>query len=230
MRRTGLGFALLVVIAGACSGDGSHAPTEAAATAPGARHLIYLHGRIVQQAQSPRPRHPDFGFYELDEILAAFRQRGFVVEGEIRPRGTSVEESADHVVERLRGLLSSGVAPQRITVVGASMGAGIALLAAARLGDPEVRFAVLGACLSANVRHLAAAEGAPPSGHVLAIREASDEATAGCPPWADDAELAPRLVAREIEIDTGLRHGFLYRPLAVWLEPVLAWAGADPPE
>ena len=52
-------------------------------------HLIYLHGRIVQEQQSARPEHPRFGVYELEEILDAFRARGFVVSGEIRPRAAS---------------------------------------------------------------------------------------------------------------------------------------------
>jgi hypothetical protein len=29
---------------------------------------------------------------------------------------------------------------------------------------------------------------------------------------------------REILLDTGLRHGFLYRPLREWVEPVVDWA------
>ncbi len=33
-------------------------------------------------------------------------------------------------------------------------------------------------------------------------------------------------VAREIVVHTGLGHGFLYRPLPEWLNPVVEWAGA----
>lgn len=33
-------------------------------------------------------------------------------------------------------------------------------------------------------------------------------------------------VARELVLDTGLRHGFLYRPLPAWVEPVARWADA----
>jgi hypothetical protein len=97
----------------------------------GPRHLIYLHGRIVQDQQSPRPRHPEFGHYELEQILAAFRKRGFVVTGGIRPKGEAPSASAD--------------------------------------------------------------------------------------PHAT-------LVVRELLLDTGLRHGFLYRPLREWVEPAVEWA------
>ena len=218
MTRHRAALAALMTILGAASSD--------AAGATSARHLIYLHGRIVQEQQSPRPQHPEFGYYELEKILAAFRQRGFVVSGEMRPKANSVSQSADHVVEQVRHLLQSGVAAERVTVVGASMGAGIAMLASARLQEPKLRFAVLGACLDENVRGLRAEEGKAPSGNLLAIRESSDTFTARCSAWKDDPKAAPSLHAREILLNTGLSHGFLYRPLPEWLNPVVDWAQA----
>src|SRR5262245_54536895 len=95
--------------------------TVAASPPAPARHLIYLHGRIVQEQQSARPKHPQFGYYELDAILDAFRARGFVVSGEIRPKSISVEGAADHVVAEVKRLRASGVPAERITVVGGSM-------------------------------------------------------------------------------------------------------------
>jgi pimeloyl-ACP methyl ester carboxylesterase len=193
-----------------------------------ARHLIYLHGRIVQDQQSARPRHPRFGYYEVEAILAAFRKRGFAVSGEIRPKSASVAESADRVATQVRLLLDSGVPADHVTVVGASMGAGIALVAAARLHEPGLRFAILGACLSENVRAMTARGGRGPSGHVLSIREASDEATEPCAPWKNDPGRFPSLEAREKVLHTGLAHGFLYCPLPEWVDPVVEWALAKP--
>src|SRR5262245_52189777 len=137
------------------------AGTLPAADAP-ARHLIYLHGRIVQERQSARPTSPDYGTYELEKILAAFRDRGFVVTGEIRPKDASVSESAARVVDQVHKLLASGVPADHVTVVGASMGASIAYLASAKLQNADVRFAMLGACLSENVRALVSEEGKGP--------------------------------------------------------------------
>jgi pimeloyl-ACP methyl ester carboxylesterase len=148
------------------------------------------------------------------------------VSGEIRPKAASVTESADRVVAQVRRLLASGVPADRITVVGASMGAAIALAASARLRNPDVRFCVLGACLSESVRGLLADEGKGPSGHVLSIREATDDSTGACKPWKTDADSRSLLVAREIVVNTGLSHGFLYRPLPEWVNPVVEWAGA----
>lgn len=199
------------------------------------RHLFYLHGRIVQQEQSARPVHPRFGAYELDAILDAFRARGFVVHDGIRPRSLSVDDAAARLAEEIRGLLAGGVPAERIAVVGASMGAAIAIAASAELGEPEVRYALLGACLSGNVTGRRERHGKAPSGVLLSIREKSDETTEPCPAWRDDPPSGRALRVRELVVDTGLAHGFLYRPLPEWFEPVVEWAlagdtaGSAPP-
>jgi pimeloyl-ACP methyl ester carboxylesterase len=189
-----------------------------------ARKVIYLHGRIVQDQQSARPKHPEWGYYELNAILKTLRDRGFDVTGEIRPKGRSVEQSADHVVAQVRALLEAGIPPDRITVVGGSMGASIALLASVRLQNPELRFAVLGACMSANVPALLAEHGAKPAGRFLSFVEKSDELSSPCPAWSEAAG-APTLSVREVVLETGQHHGFLYRPLPEWVEPLVAFAG-----
>jgi hypothetical protein len=222
--------ALVVLAVGALSagGAGSAAPAPPSRADASARHLIYLHGRIVQDTQSARPRSPRFGYYELDRIRDTFRSRGFFVTAEIRPREASVSDSADHVVEEIRRLLASGVPPDHVSVVGASMGASIAFLAWARLQSPEVRFCTLGACLSENVRALLRGGRKAPLGPLLAVREASDDYTEPCPAWGEDRESASRVHAREIVLHTGLAHGFLYRPLPEWVDPVAEWAsGGD---
>ena len=191
----------------------------------GPRHLIYLHGRIVQERQSARPRNEKFGYYELEKILDAFRAKGFVVTGEIRPKATSESAGADRVVAQVRRLLDSGVPASRITVVGASMGAGIAMLASARLQNPDVKFCTMGACLSENARRIGEAEGKRLAGRFLSVREESDEYTKGCPPFrADPASKA--VSAREIVLHTGLDHGFLYRPLPEWINPAAEFANS----
>jgi len=189
-----------------------------------ARHIVYLHGFIVQRMQSARPVHPQFGTYELDAILDAFRQRGFVVHSEIRPLDATVPSSAEHTATQVRELLAAGVPADHVTVVGASMGAAIALATAARLGNPALRYALLGTCLSQSSQVIEQQQGRPVVGRVLSIRESSDDLTNPCTPWKQDAAHGENLVAREMVVDTGLHHGFLFRPLPVWLDPVTAFA------
>ena len=192
------------------------AGTAAAADTP--RHLIYLHGRIIQEQQSARPRHAEYGFYELEKIVEAFRSRGFIVTTEVRPEAITVSDAADRVVEQVRRRIAAGVPPDRITVAGASMGASIALRVAARLGEPRVRFVFLGPCLSTALPAVAAEEGVPLTGRLLGVREESDI------PGSECASFRNRRDARELVINTGLRHGFLYQPLPEWVEPAVEWA------
>ncbi len=217
MGRTRTCLMLVAALAFGAAGSGAE-------ETPRPRHLIYLHGRIVQEQQSARPKHPQHGYYEMDQILRAFRDRGFVVSGEMRPKSASLVDSADRVVAQIRKLLGSGVPADHITVVGASMGGGIALLASARLQNPAVRFCILGACVTEGMARLVATEGKRPMGRILAVRESSDETTRGCPPWQDDPAAGSSLVVRELVLDTGLRHGFLYRPIPEWVNPVVEWA------
>ena len=104
------------------------------------------------------------------------------------------------------------------------MGSSVALLASVKLRNPELNFALLGACLSLNVPLFVAEHGHGPAGRILAIREKSDSLSEPCPPWSDDARSRAKLDVREIVLDTGLRHGFLYRPLPEWVDPVVEWA------
>lgn len=213
----------LVAVAAASTILLAHSAVGADAETAAARHLIYVHGRIIQEHQSRRPKSPRFGYYELDQILETFRGKGFAVSGETRSRSATESGSADGLVSQIRRLLDSGVPPSRVTIVGASMGAGIALVASARLQNKDLRFAVLGACLSENVRRILAGEGKAPSGRILSVREASDESSEPCDPWKKSSG-TPSLDAREIVLHTGLSHGFLYRPLPEWVDPTVQWA------
>ena len=190
-------------------------------------HLIYLHGRIVQDQQSRRPEHPRHGFYELDQIAEAFRKRGFVVSAEVRPKDVTVSNAANDVVRQVRELLRAGVPPRRILVVGASMGAGITLRASARLANPDVRFAVLGPCISESAVAVFKEEQQHLSGRMLAIREESDVPSVTCPAYGAGND-SRTLQVRELVLHTGLAHGFLYCPLPEWVEPVAEWATWTP--
>lgn len=93
------------------------------------------------------------------------------------------------------------------------------------LQNQDVRYCILGGCLSENVRGIEADEGKSPSGRLLSIRETSDDLTGACPSWRNGITAAAPLVAREIVLQPGLRHEFIYRRLPEWVNPVAEWAG-----
>jgi hypothetical protein len=58
-------------------------------------------------------------------------------------------------------------------------------------------------------------------GNVLSIYERTDRART-CAQYRADATGVGKY--KEIELNTGLRHGFIYRPMSEWIEPAIAWA------
>ncbi|HEV8700288.1 MAG TPA: alpha/beta hydrolase [Candidatus Polarisedimenticolia bacterium] len=184
----------------------------------GATYLFYLHGRIVQE-QGRGAVSPKYGPYEYDAIPKGLAEAGLVVISEPRPRGTEPSAYAGRVAGQVERLLEAGVPARRITIVGASMGGFIAMLVSNRLAAREIGYVFMGSCDEETLEL-----GSGLHGEVLSIFEASDELEQSC----------ARLFARasdvgrhaEVRIDTGLHHGFLYRPLSEWMGPVIRWARA----
>jgi hypothetical protein len=58
-------------------------------------------------------------------------------------------------------------------------------------------------------------------GNVLFISERSDK-PGSCQRFRDDAKGINDY--NSIEVNTGLKHGFLYRPMKEWIEPSVEWA------
>jgi pimeloyl-ACP methyl ester carboxylesterase len=180
-----------------------------------ARYLFYLHGRIVEQGR--RPVSPQYGPYEYDQILETFKAKGFVVISEQRRAGTDVEQYAGKVADQVRQLLKAGVPPRNITVVGASQGSFIAMLASTYLKNRDVNFVLMAGC-SAEARFI---EIVDLHGNVLSIYERTDGA-GSCEKYRVDATGLAKY--QETELQTGMRHGFIYRPMTEWIEPTISWA------
>ncbi len=183
---------------------------------PKARYLFYLHGYIVE-AGNTRPTSERFGVYEYEQILETFRQSGFVVISEARKKTPEIEPYGAKVAGQVRRLLKAGVPPKHITVVGASQGSWMAMLASTYLKNRNVNFVVIGACAAEDgLLQLVNLHG-----NVLFISEKTD-LPGSCQRFRADATGLSE--SKEIELNTGLKHGFLFRPLKEWVDPTVAWA------
>jgi hypothetical protein len=183
---------------------------------PGARYLIYLHGRIIEE-KGPRPTDERFGTYEYQQILDTLAASGADVIAEQRPQGTDFRVFGAHVADQVRRLLAAGVPAERIAVVGFSKGGGIAMIASALLQQPNVRFVFIGACGD----WVKGRDDMDVRGRILSIYEASDELGTSCEPLFAQASAPGE--HREVRIDTGAAHGAFYRPRAEWLDPLFEW-------
>ncbi len=190
------------------------APTQAEPTAD---YLFFLHAKIVED-QGLRPTSPKYGVYEYEEILNVFRDHGFVVISEVRPKDTAPEPYAAQLIEQINVLLQAGVPPQRITVLGASKGAVLAMLVSSQLRNKRVNFIIMGNCndwVRQNFK-------IDLHGNVLSIYDSNDEFGQSCEPFFAQATGLNR--SREVKLEIGTGHGILFKPLQEWVAPAIEWA------
>lgn len=185
--------------------------------APNADYLFFLHGKIVED-QGVRPTSPKYGVYEYEEILKTFKEKGFVVVSEARAKDTDAEQYAAKLVEQIKVLLEAGVPPSRITILGASKGAVIAMITSSLLKNKNVNFVIMNNCndwVDKNFK-------IDLHGNVLSIYDINDEFGQSCQIFFDKATGLNK--RREIKLEIGTGHAVLFKPLKEWVDPVTDWA------
>ena len=180
------------------------------------RYLFYLPGYIVH-SQNPHPVSAEYGAYEYAQILETFKNNDFVVISEARQQSREIEPYAQKVADQVTKLLKARVPAEHITVVGASQGSWIAMLVSTYLKNRDINFVLIAACSAdkgfLNVVNL--------HGNVLSIYEKSDLAQS-CSDYRVDGTGIKDW--KEVAVNTGLKHGFIYRPMKEWVDPTIAWA------
>ncbi len=184
-------------------------------------YIFYLHGRIIEE-QGPDAVSPEYGRYLYRDIVQALAKSGAEVISEPRPRGTDPLEYARKIASQIKSLLKAGIPPGRILVIGASKGAGIAVLLSAILRNPELKFVLLAICN----REMAAywkKNNIRLWGKILYIYDSEDRIAGSCKPFPDMLKGPGLKEYRELELKMGLGHGILYAPHREWLEPARQW-------
>ncbi len=186
-----------------------------------AHYLFFLHGQIVEN-QGPRPTSPRFGVYEYQKILETFKERGFIVISETRPKNTDVWIYAQKVKAQVMKLLKAGVSPSYITVAGASKGGAIAILASSALKNKELNFVLIASCSQRFIQSLIS-RGVYLWGNVLSIYDSSDQWAGSCQKFLEASSSQNLCRYKEIKLNLGLGHGFHFKPLKEWINPAVEW-------
>jgi hypothetical protein len=190
---------------------------------PTKRYMFYLHGKIIEDQGVPAVS-PEFGEYRYEEILKTLQSYGFEVISEQRPKNANGWEYAQRTARQVSELLTAGVPPDSITVVGASKGASIAAVASNLVGNPEVNYVLLGTCHPTLVEEWKQ-EGLILSGNVLSIYDFEDDEYSGsCEQLFSLAEGQGLNHHDELVLQVGTGHGILYQPLPEWVLPTVKWA------
>tara|TARA_R110002012_G_scaffold319767_2_gene541290 strand:- start:373 stop:1011 length:639 start_codon:yes stop_codon:yes gene_type:complete len=192
-----------------------HKPTEKS-------YVFFLHNRFLE-THDLEDKHPDYGRTEYNEILSAFRNASFTVISEQRQGNVNARDYAITVVHQIDSLLKSGVNPNKITVIGTSKGGYIAQYVSSLANNPDLNFVFIASFRNEDLMDIPDINFC---GNILNIYEKSDPFGVSAIKRKENSTCKIKQF-KEIELNTGLRHGFLFKALPEWTNPSIKWAKGD---
>jgi len=188
----------------------------------GQKHIFFLHSKFIEQAPLDSI-HPVYGKAEYLEVLDKLKQGGFIVHSEKRDINTVVLAYSKLIISEIDDLLHQNIKPSDITIIGTSKGGYIAQIVSSELKNPLVNFVFIGCYMQSdlvdfpNINYC---------GNVLCIYEKTDKYGVSSIDRKNTSTLEiPRFF--EIELNTGLKHAFLFQTLDAWIIPAMKWANGQ---
>ena len=180
------------------------------------KHVFYLHGMIIE-VQGVNAVSDVFGPYKYEDIIDSLKSSGYEVHSEVRTTKTDFSAFCNKVSQQVGQLINDGVAPGDISVIGASKGAMMAMQISSSTTHP-INYILLGANSDRTEKNF----DWKLHGRILGIYEQSDTvAGKDYSYWIERSSDAKEF--QQLKINTGLGHGFLYRPINAWLGPAKDW-------
>lgn len=186
------------------------------------RFIFFLHNRFLEEHELYE-LHPEFGRTEYLEIIDEFEKGGFEVISEKRNGNVNAREYAAGVVSQIDSLINSGIEPSKITVVGTSKGGYIAQYVSTLANIPKLNFVFVASFQNSDLEEIPDINYC---GNILTIYEKSDSFGVSAIARKEHS-ICNTKNFREIELNTGMGHGFLFKPLKEWMEPAIKWASGD---
>lgn len=186
------------------------------------RFIFFLHNRFLEE-HDLNELHPEFGRTEYNEIVTEFEKSGIKVISEIRNGNVNAREYAVGVVSQIDSLLKKGIKPEKITVIGTSKGGYIAQYVSTIADNSNLNFVFVASFRNSDVEDIPEINYC---GNILTIYDKSD-------PFGVSAMERKKTSTckikhfKEIELNTGMGHGFLFKPLKEWIEPTIEWANGN---
>jgi len=153
----------------------------------------------------------------LDSIISSLKVENAIVHFEIRTSNVDAKMYAIKISKQIDSLIKLDVNPIDITVIGASKGAIIASTISS-LNSNAINYVFL----AGNNDYQEINNDWKFHGQVLCIYDSSDDiAGKNYDYWKSKENYTTKF--EQIELKTNLGHGFLYKPLNVWIEPTKNW-------
>ncbi|MFC0777633.1 YqiA/YcfP family alpha/beta fold hydrolase [Flavobacterium sp. HJSW_4] len=186
------------------------------------RYIFFFHNKFVEE-NDLNAVHPEYGRAEYNEILESYRKDGFIVFSEKRKKNTNSAEYAEKMAKQVKKLIKNGVPPNHITVVGTSQGGYIAQYVSTYLSNPDVNFVFIGCFRDVDITEIPDINFC---GNILTIYEKSDIYGVSAIKRKETSK-CKIIHFKEIELNTGLKHGFLYKAADNWIAPSKKWANGN---
>lgn len=184
-----------------------------------AKYVFYLHGAVVTYLgnNAINPPVAEYGPYEYLNILDTLKKRGFEVISERRWPEVKDSVYVNKIAGQIDSLLLKRVKPGNIVVLGASAGWGIGIRVSAKVKNKEVKYVLMGGCWPNDYKEYVHLE---LYGDFLSIIEATDP-RGTCYALFENSKYSKEF--KEIRLNTGLSHGFIYKGYKEWVDPVADW-------
>ncbi|QAA80336.1 alpha/beta hydrolase [Aequorivita sp. H23M31] len=186
------------------------------------RFIFFLHNRFLEEHEL-NELHPEFGRTEYNEIIAEFENSGFKVISEKRNGNVNAREYAIGIVTQIDSLIKNGTEPRKITVVGTSKGGYIAQYVSTLTNNPDLNFVFIASFRNNDIQTIPEVNYC---GNILTIYEKSDQFGVSALERKKTSTCEIKHF-KEIELNTGMGHGFLFKPLKEWIEPTIKWANGN---
>lgn len=183
------------------------------------KYIFFLHNRFLEE-HSLADEHPAYGRTEYLEIISEFQKHGFKVISEQRNGNVNARDYAIGIVDQIDSLLKTGTEPNKITVVGTSKGRYIAQYVSTFAANIDLNFVFVGCFMDSDIQNIPEINYC---GNILTIYEKSDSFGVSAVERKKTSTCEIEHF-KEIELNTGMGHGFLFKPLTDWIEPTIKWA------
>ena len=186
------------------------------------RFIFFFHNRFLEEHRL-NELHPEYGRSQYKEILTEFEKSGLKVISEKRNGNVNAREYAIRIVNKIDSLINNGIEPEKITIVGTSKGGYIAQYVSTLANNPALNFVFVASFRNDDLENIPEINFC---GNILNIFEKTDTFGMSAIQRKENSTCEIKNF-KEIELHTGMGHGFLFKPLKEWIEPTIKWANGN---
>jgi len=183
-------------------------------------YIFFIHNKFLEENSDKTFSDKYNVTVDYNGILQSFKKDGFIVLSEKRIKNTDTKKYAEKIVSQIDSLIKTGVKPNHITIVGTSKGGYIAQYVSTFAKNPNLNFVFIGSFQESDINNYPEINFC---GNILTIYEKTDVFGVTAIKRKETSKLKINQF-KEIELNTGLKHGFLYIASDEWIKPCKMWA------